>query len=239
LNAILQLAGINARYGESQVLWDVDFAVETGRITALVGSNGAGKTTLLRVISGLMRPVSGSVVFDGEEISHVPAEARVARGIALVPEGRRLFAGLSVRENLRLGGFSRRGRAGRGDLAPVWKHFPELEGIAGQIAGTLSGGQQQMCAIGRALMARPRLLLVDEMSLGLAPVIVDRLAEALRDLNRTDGTTIVLVEQDVDLALEIAHQGYVLDTGRMVMHGDSQSLRDDPRIREAFMGVAV
>ncbi len=238
MTALLGLEGVEAAYGESQVLWDIDFAAETGRITALVGSNGAGKTSLMRVISGLLKPTAGRVIFDGADIAKVPAEARVGRGIALVPEGRRLFAGLSVLENLMLGAFSRRERGAEADLARVWQHFPELEGIAGQLAGTLSGGQQQMCAIGRAMMARPRLLLVDEMSLGLAPVIVDRLAATLRDLNRADGTTIVLVEQDVDLALEIADRGYVLDTGRVVMNGAAETLRDDPRVREAYMGMA-
>ena len=238
MTVLLQLEGMDAAYGESQVLWNVDFAAEDGRITALVGSNGAGKTSLMRVISGLLKPAAGRIVFNGDDLGRIAAEARVGRGIALVPEGRRLFAGLSVRENLMLGAFSRRERPDPDELTRIWHHFPELEDIAGQLAGTLSGGQQQMCAIGRAMMARPRLLLVDEMSLGLAPVIVDRLAATLRDLNRTDGTTIVLVEQDVDLALEIADHGYVLDTGRVVMSGTAEALRDDARVREAYMGMA-
>lgn len=238
--SFLEISGLSVRYGESQVLWDVDLAGEGGQITALVGANGAGKTTMMKTIVGLLAPSAGRIVLDGHDLAGEAAESRVKRGIALVPEGRRLFAGLSVRENLLLGAFVRKDRAEvAADLGRVWERFPELEKLRHQLAGTLSGGQQQMCAIGRALMARPRLLLVDEMSLGLAPVIVDRIAAALQDVNRTDGITVLLVEQDVELALQIADRGYVLDTGRIVTQGRGADLLDDPKIREAYMGLAA
>ncbi|MBZ8134480.1 ABC transporter ATP-binding protein [Afifella sp. IM 167] len=239
MSSLLKLESVSAAYGESEVLWDIDLEAPEGAVTALVGSNGAGKTSLMRVVSGLLIPTSGKVAFAGKDITGLVAERRVVEGIALVPEGRRLFAGLSILENLMLGAFTRRDDRVKEDLERVWKHFPELADRSGQIAGTLSGGQQQMCAIGRALMARPKLLLVDEMSLGLAPVVVDRLAEALLDVNESDGLTIILVEQDVELALEIASRGYVLDTGRVVMSGEAGELRDNPKIREAYMGVAA
>jgi branched-chain amino acid transport system ATP-binding protein len=238
--SFLEISRLSVRYGESQVLWDVDLAGERGQITALVGANGAGKTTLMKTIVGLVAPSAGRIVLDGHDLAGDPAEGRVKRGIALVPEGRRLFAGLSVKENLLLGGFARKERAEvAADLGRVWERFPELEKLRHQLAGTLSGGQQQMCAIGRALMARPRLLLVDEMSLGLAPMIVDRIAAALQEVNRADGITILLVEQDVELALQIADRGYVLDTGRIVTHGRGADLLEDPKIREAYMGLAA
>ncbi len=237
--SFLEIDSLNAGYGESQVLWDIGLKIAQGSITALVGANGAGKTTLMRAIAGLIEPMKGSIIFNGESLGHVPAELRVLRGIALVPEGRRLFAGLSVQENLMLGAFTRRDPHVQEDLAKIWRRFPELRPLAGQIAGTLSGGQQQMCAIGRSLMAKPSLLLVDEMSLGLAPVIVDRIAEALQDLNRSEGLTVLLVEQDVELALQIANFGYVIDTGRITMSGDSRALLENEGIREAYMGFAL
>jgi branched-chain amino acid transport system ATP-binding protein len=237
--SLLEVIELDVRYGESGVLWSVDLAVERGGIVALVGANGAGKTTLMRAIAGLVQPSAGRIVFDGRDLAHIPAEKRVVSGVALVPEGRRLFAGLSVRENLMLGAFTRRDDGVVRDLERVWGHFPELKELADQTAGTLSGGQQQMCAIGRALMSKPRLLLVDEMSLGLAPVVVDRLAAALREVNRNDGVTILLVEQDVELALEVADRGYVLETGRIATSGDARVLLEDPRIREAYMGLVA
>jgi branched-chain amino acid transport system ATP-binding protein len=237
--SLLEVTDLDVQYGESGVLWSVDLAVERGGIVALVGANGAGKTTLMRAIAGLVQPSAGRIVFDGRDLAHIPAEKRVVSGVALVPEGRRLFAGLSVRENLMLGAFTRRDDGVVRDLERVWGHFPELKELADQTAGTLSGGQQQMCAIGRALMSKPRLLLVDEMSLGLAPVVVDRLAAALREVNRNDEVTILLVEQDVELALEVADRGYVLETGRIAASGDARVLVEDPRIREAYMGLVA
>lgn len=240
MTALLAVESLNVHYGESQVLWSVDLAVREREVFALVGANGAGKTTLMRAIAGLMRPSGGRILFEGQDLAALPAEHRVRRGIALVPEGRRLFAGLSVRENLLLGAFTRQDRVAIAqDLDRVLALFPELQALSSQTTGTLSGGQQQMCAIGRALMARPRLLLVDEMSLGLAPVVVDRIAAALREVNAQDGLTVLLVEQDVELALEIAAHGAVLDLGRVVLSGPSAQLRDDPKIREAYMGLAA
>ncbi|GJE03611.1 ABC transporter ATP-binding protein [Methylobacterium isbiliense] len=238
--SLLRVEKLDLRYGDSQVLWAIDLAVEEGRISALVGANGAGKTTLMRAIAGLVRPSAGRISFGGEDLARVPAETRVRRGIALVPEGRRLFAGLSVRENLMLGAHVRTDRSAvADDLSKIFALFPELEKLSGQIAGTMSGGQQQMCAVGRALMARPRLLLIDEMSLGLAPVVVDRIAMALKSVNAEDGITMLLVEQDVELALEIASHATVMDTGRVVLDGPSTALIDDPKIREAYMGLAA
>ena len=238
--SLLQVDKLDLRYGDSQVLWSVDLAVAEGRISALVGANGAGKTTLMRAVAGLARPSAGRILFAGEDLARIPAEARVRRGIALVPEGRRLFAGLSVRENLMLGAHARTDRnAVTGDLGRIFALFPELQTLSGQIAGTLSGGQQQMCAVGRALMARPRLLLIDEMSLGLAPMVVDRIADALRRVNEQERVTMLLVEQDVELALEIASHATVMDTGRVVLDGPSATLIEDPKIREAYMGLAA
>ena len=238
--SLLRIEGLDLRYGDSQVLWSVDLTVEDGTISALVGANGAGKTTLMRSVAGLVRPSAGRILFAGEDLARIPAEARVRRGIALVPEGRRLFAGLSARENLMLGAYARTDRSAvDADLGRVFALFPELETLSDQIAGTMSGGQQQMCAVGRALMARPRLLLIDEMSLGLAPVVVDRIADALRRVNEQEGVTMLLVEQDVELALEIASHATVMETGRVVLDGPAATLIDDPKIREAYMGVAA
>ncbi len=236
---LLEITSLDVAYGESQILWGVDLYVEKGSITALIGANGAGKTTLMKTVAGLVLPKTGSIRFKDEALDTVPAELRVARGIALVPEGRRLFAGLTVTENLLLGAYTRRDPDIQKDLAKIWERFPDLRPLASQITGTLSGGQQQMCAIGRALMAKPSLLLVDEMSLGLAPVIVDRIAEALQELNRCEGLTVLLVEQDVELALQIAGYGYVIDTGRIVMSGEAQTLLSNEGIREAYLGLAV
>jgi branched-chain amino acid transport system ATP-binding protein len=237
---LLALTDLAVHYGDTQVLWSIRVAVTAGKIVALVGANGAGKTTLLRTIAGLVAPTAGRIVLDGDDITRLVAEHRVRAGIALVPEGRRLFAGLSVLENLRLGAHLRRdGAAARRDLERIFGYFPELARLRGRVAGTLSGGEQQMCAIGRALMSAPRLLLVDEMSLGLAPVIVERLAAVLAAINRESGLTILLVEQDVELALEIADHGYILDRGAIVGEGPAAALLQRTDIREAYMGVAA
>jgi branched-chain amino acid transport system ATP-binding protein len=237
---LLAVTGLDVRYGDTQVLWSVDLAVAAGKIVALVGANGAGKTTLLRTIAGLVPASRGNVRLDGRDITGMMAEHRVRAGIALVPEGRRLFAGLSVIENLRLGAHLRRdGAETRRDLDRVFGFFPELAALRDRTAGTLSGGEQQMCAIGRALMSAPRLLLVDEMSLGLAPLIVERLAAVLAEINDAFGLTILLVEQDVELALEIADRGYILDRGAIVGEGPAAELRQRIDIREAYMGVAA
>jgi branched-chain amino acid transport system ATP-binding protein len=238
MSSLLEIERLDVKYGDSQVLWEVGLEVEQGEIVALVGANGAGKTTLLKTLTGLVPAAGGRIRFRGEEITRRPAEARVRAGIAMVPEGRRLFAGLSVIENLRIGAFTRNDPAGvERDLERVFGHFPELTRLRDRLAGTLSGGEQQMCAIGRALLSAPKLLLVDEMSLGLAPVVVERLAKVLAQINEQEGITVLLVEQDVELALEIGRRGYILDTGSIKGEGASGDLLARVDIREAYMGI--
>lgn len=237
---MLSIEKLSVAYGDSRVLWDVDFKVEAKEVVALVGANGAGKTTLLKTIAGLLKPSEGRLIYEGEDVSALPAERRLARGIALVPEGRRLFAGMTVAQNLSVGAYLRRDNAGvQSDMRRVFDYFPRLGEMRSRVAGHLSGGEQQMCAIGRALMARPRLLLVDEMSLGLAPVIVDRLAEVLLEINRSFNVAVVVVEQDVELALEMSTRAYVLETGRMVLQGESTQMLDNDAIQKAFLGHVV
>ena len=237
--ALLDIANLDFAYGETQVLWDLSLAVSAGQMVALVGANGAGKSTLIRLISGLASPAAGRMSFLDADLADVGAEARVRRGIAQVPEGRRLFAALSVAENLMLGAYSRTdAERVASDFQTVLRYFPELEVLLRQEAGTLSGGQQQMTAIGRAIMAAPKLLMIDEMSLGLAPMVVERLAEVLLDLNRKDHLAILLVEQDVELALELASYGYVMESGRVVMHGPAEELIESADLKSAYMGIA-
>lgn len=235
---LLEVRKLCVSYGDSQVLWDVDLDIAPGTITALVGANGAGKSTLLKTLTGLVLPTGGQAQFAGQPLFALQAEARAAAGLAMVPEGRRLFAGLTVLENLKIGAYSRRDTGAIAtDLDRVFAHFPELADIRDRLAGNLSGGQQQMCAIGRGLMSRPRLLLVDEMSLGLAPVVVDRLASTLATINAEEGLAILLVEQDIELAFDIAGFAHVLETGRIVACGPSAVLRDRSDIRETFLGI--
>ncbi len=233
---LLAVRDLAVSYGDSRVLWSIDLDLEEGEIVALVGANGAGKTTLLRALTGLVRS-RGSIGVAGREVGALPPHIRARAGIAMVPEGRRLFAGLTVRQNLEMGVRARPDSAGSGDdIAFIFAQFPELARLQHRLAGLLSGGEQQMCAIGRALMARPRILLIDEMSLGLAPVVVERLAEVVRTANRARDIAILLVEQDVGLALEIAHRAYVLETGRIVMAGPSADLLGRDDIRTAYLG---
>jgi branched-chain amino acid transport system ATP-binding protein len=235
-DALLEVQGLAAGYGDVQVLWGIDLMVPRGEIVGLVGSNGAGKTTLMRAVSGLIGARAGRVVFDGNELANASPDRILGAGIAHVPEGRRLFAAMSVRDNLLMGAYLRRDAdAVAADLERMYAMFPILRDRAGQDAGTLSGGEQQMCAIARGLMGRPRLLLIDELSLGLAPAIVDQLCDALRTLNR-EGLSMLVVEQDVATALELAHRAFVMDTGRVTRAGTSAELRDDPAIREAYLG---
>ena len=235
---MLRIDGLHAGYGDVPVLWGVDLTVERGTIACLVGSNGAGKTTLLRAVSGLLRPTRGHIMFDGRELAGAPPERVLQAGIAHVPEGRRLFAAMSVRDNLLMGAYLRSDGAAAvaADLERMYTLFPILRERQRQDAGTLSGGEQQMCAIARGLMSAPRLLVIDELSLGLAPAVVDQLCDALRRLNE-GGLTLLVVEQDVTTALELAHHAFVMDTGRVSRHGEAAALRDDPAIREAYLGV--
>ena len=232
----LEVRGIDVFYGAVQAVWDVSFDVERDEIVTLVGANGAGKTTTLRTIAGLLRPRRGSVHFQGEDVTGLPAYRLVERGLSLVPEARQLWPGMTVRENLEMGAYGQAARARRKDsLAEVLAMFPILEKRAQQNAGTLSGGEQQMCAIGRGLMARPKLLMLDEPSLGLSPKLVKQVFAALREINGK-GVTILLVEQNAHLALGIAHQAYVLETGSVVQSGTGEQLLKSPEIRKAYLG---
>jgi branched-chain amino acid transport system ATP-binding protein len=235
--ALLRVRDLCVAYGEVQVLWDVSLDVRAGEIVALVGANGAGKSTLLSTISGLLPPVSGTIEFDSISIGGVGTQRIVDLGIAHVPEGRRLFAAMSVRDQLRLGAFRRNDRKQvDADIERMLELFPRLRERLHQLGGHLSGGEQQMAAIARGLMARPRLLMIDELSLGLAPVLIEHLMEVIAQLNAS-GTTILIVEQDVQSALERAHRGYVLESGHMVLSGAATELLADPRVRQAYLGV--
>lgn len=218
------------------MLFGIDLDVAAGELVALVGANGAGKSTVLGTLSGLVRATSGTVTFAGRDITNVRPEVIVKAGIAHVPQGRRLFGPLSVEKNLLLGAHLRRDRDVRSDLARVLGYFPALKDKLAREAGTLSGGEQQMVAIGRGLMAKPKLLMVDELSLGLAPKVVDRLVDVVQGINR-DGTSLLLVEQDVLVALDVADRAYVLENGRVVLAGRAAELKDDPGVRKAYLGI--
>jgi branched-chain amino acid transport system ATP-binding protein len=233
---VLEVRDLSAGYGPVQILWDIALEVNENEIVALVGANGAGKSTLLGTISGLI-PGEGKIMWDGKNICGLAPERIVPLGIAHVPEGRHLFAGLTVRENLAIGAYHRKERVSKRDLERVIGYFPRLGERLKQVAGQLSGGEQQMCAIARGLMARPRLLMIDELSLGLAPNLVDDLLDRLVEI-QSEGTAILLVEQDVDAALHVASRGYVLETGRVVAGGPSEELLEDQRVRQAYLGVA-
>jgi branched-chain amino acid transport system ATP-binding protein len=234
---LLRVSGLSAGYGSLQVLREIELRVDPAECVAVLGSNGAGKSTLMRTLAGLIRPTSGEIVWEGRAITHLGPAQRVRFGLCLVPEGKHLFAGMTVRENLLMGAFARsdRGRV-RQDLERVFELFPALRPHADQVAGTLSGGEQQMCSVGRGLMARPRLLLLDELSFGLAPVVADRLLEATVGI-RQEGVSILLVEQDVAAALRHAGRGYVLGTGRIVREGLGAELLADPLIRRDYLGI--
>jgi branched-chain amino acid transport system ATP-binding protein len=233
----LSVAGLQAGYGDVQVLWDVSLQVGSGELVCIIGSNGAGKTTLMRCLSCLLRPSTGEIVVDGRTMAQATPADAVRAGIAHVPEGRRLFAAMSVRDNLLMGAYLRDDKERiAADLERVYAMFPVLAERRRQDAGTLSGGEQLMCAIGRGLMAAPSLLLIDELSLGLAPRAVELLVERLRAINQA-GVAILLVEQDVMTALELTDRAYVIDHGRMVKTAPARELINDPAIREAYMGV--
>ena len=235
--SLLSVEGLAVAYGDSRVLWDVGFDMAEGEIVALVGANGAGKTTLLRALTGLIPVRSGQMRFAGADLNPLKPYERARRGIAMVPEGRRLFAGLTVRQNLKLGATARPSREGEeDDLAFVFQLFPELVRLEGRLAGLMSGGEQQMCAIGRALMARPRLLLLDEPSLGLAPLIVREVLQVVAGL-RDHGVSVLLVEQNARAALKVADRAYVLEMGAVALSGAARDLLHDRRIIDTYLGM--
>ena len=234
---MLEVKNLHVSYGEIRALKGVTFQVNEGEVVALLGNNGAGKTTTLRAISGLLAPREGDVVFEGGSLVGVASHAIVRRGVTHVPEGRRIFNRLSVLENLEMGAFTRADSEVRADIERVFTIFTRLFERRTQVAGTLSGGEQQMLAIGRALMAKPRLLLLDEPSMGLAPVLVEQIFETVQTINR-QGVTILLVEQNAAMALSIAGRGYVLETGGIVLEGRARDLADNPEVRRAYLGEA-
>jgi len=236
VGSLLQVDKLTAGFGLTPVLFDVDLELQPGELVAVIGANGAGKSTLLGALSGLVRLERGSVHFGDRRISGLRPEMIVASGLVHVPQGRRLFGTMTVQRNLLLGAYRRRDGQVQQDLQRILQYFPALADKLDRDAGTLSGGEQQMVAIGRGLMARPRLLMIDEPSLGLAPKIVDRVMEIVKTINQ-DGTAVLLVEQDVVLALEIADRGYVLENGRIAMSGAATDLRRDPAVRKAYLGV--
>jgi branched-chain amino acid transport system ATP-binding protein len=234
----LSVEGLQAGYGDVQVLWDITLDVRAGEIVAIIGSNGAGKSTLMRTLSGLLPVKAGGFALDGKPMADAAPADLVRAGLAHVPEGRRLFSAMSVRDNLLMGAYLRSDTAEiTADLERVYQMFPILAERRRQDAGTLSGGEQQMCAIGRGLMSRPSLLLIDELSLGLAPRVVEQLSERLREINRT-GVAILLVEQDVIAGLELADRGFIVDRGRVTLSGPSSELAGNAAVREAYMGLA-
>lgn len=233
---MLRIDNINVYYGAIHALKNVSLEVEAGAIVTLIGANGAGKTTTLKTISGILRPRSGSVIFENRDITKLPPQAIVGLGICQVPEGRRIFPSMSVWENLEMGAYLRKDKQGiKTDMEMVFSRFPRLEERKKQIAGTLSGGEQQMLAIGRALMARPRLMLLDEPSMGLAPLLVREIFDIIKDIN-SQGTTILLVEQNAHMALSIADKAYVLETGEIVLEGAARDLMESEEVKKAYLG---
>ena len=234
--ALLEIKNIHSYYGTIHALKGVSLTVEEGEVVTLIGSNGAGKTTTLRSINGILPPREGRIVLRGEEIQGFPAHAMITKGIAQSPEGRKIFSRMTVLENLEMGAYHRNDRSGIAeDMDRVFDLFPRLKERVKQEAGTMSGGEQQMLAIGRALMSRPKLLLLDEPSMGLAPVLVERIFQTVEEINK-QGTTILLVEQNANIALEVATRGYVLETGTIVNAAPAEKLREDPKVREAYLG---
>jgi len=234
---MLELKDVVVNYGSIAALHGISISIEQGSIVTLVGANGAGKTTTLRTISGVVRAKSGSITFEGEDIADLPPHRIVSRGLAHSPEGRMVFSNLTVMENLRMGSYLRKDKAGIAkDLTYVFSIFPRLKERERQTAGTLSGGEQQMLAIGRALMSKPKCLMLDEPSLGIAPILVQTIFEKIVEVNRELGLTILLVEQNANLALEVSHRGYVLETGRITLSDTAEALRTNPQVRECYLG---
>ena len=235
METLLNVEGINVYYGAIHAIKDISFHVNEGEIVTLIGANGAGKTTTLQTISGLLHSKTGSVTFLGENLAKVPAHKIVSKGLALVPEGRRIFLQMTVQENLEMGAYTQSGKTADADLEKVYAQFPRLKERYRQVAGTLSGGEQQMLAMGRALMSRPKLLMLDEPSMGLAPILVEQIFKIIQTLHEA-GTTILLVEQNAQAALSIADRGYVLETGKIVTSGTGTELLASPEIKKAYLG---
>ena len=235
METLLKVEGINVYYGAIHAIKDISFQVNQGEIVTLIGANGAGKTTTLQTVSGLLRSKTGSILFDGQDINTVSADKLVGRGLAQVPEGRRVFLQMSVEENLEMGAYTQPPAGVPRDLEMVYDLFPRLKERRSQVAGTLSGGEQQMLAMGRALMSHPKLLMLDEPSLGLAPILVEQIFDIIQDLNRK-GSTILLVEQNAQMALSVAHRGYVMETGKIVATGSGAELIESPEIKRAYLG---
>jgi len=234
---VLQVDNLNVYYGAIHALQGISFNVEQGEIVTLIGANGAGKSTTLRTLSGLLRSRTGSISFEGQDISTMPAEKIVEAGISHVPEGRKIFAPLSVRENLMMGAYSRNDQGEiQQTLERVYKSFPRLKERASQYGGTLSGGEQQMLATARGLMSKPTLMLLDEPSMGLSPILVEEIFRIIVEINK-QGTSILLVEQNAQMALSIAHRAYVLETGRIVLAGKARDIADNPQVKTAYLGV--
>ena len=234
---MLELEGVDVFYGRVQALHGVSIRVERGEIVTLIGANGAGKSTTLRTISGLQRVRAGRITFDGKDLNSEPSHAIVGLGLSHVPEGRRIFTNLTVKENLEMGAYLVRDKKDSARMFErVFGLFPRLQERSGQSGGTLSGGEQQMLAIGRALMSKPSMLLLDEPSLGIAPILVKEIFDEIRAINKEDGTTILLVEQNANMALHLANRGYVLETGRIVLEDSAGALLDNPRVKEAYLG---
>jgi branched-chain amino acid transport system ATP-binding protein len=235
--SLLEVSGIDVFYGRVQAVRGASLEVDSGEVIALIGSNGAGKTTTLRTISGLLHPLRGTIKFDGRDITRIEPQKVVGLGVCQSPEGRRLFTRMSVLDNLRMGAYTRSNRADiKTDMDRVFELFPRLKERMNQIAGTLSGGEQQMCAMGRALMARPKLLMLDEPSLGLSPILVETIFSIVREINAT-GTPVLLVEQNANKALEVAHRGYVLETGSIVKTGTGKELLASADVQKAYLGM--
>jgi branched-chain amino acid transport system ATP-binding protein len=234
--AMLEVNDVHTYYGNIHALKGISLQVEEGEIVTMIGANGAGKSTTLNTVCGLLRPRSGSIQFDGQEIHAMPAHDIVGLGLSQAPEGRRIFGRLTVQENLEMGAFLREDSAGiRQDMERVFSLFPRLEERRKQRGGTLSGGEQQMLAIGRALMAHPRLLLLDEPSMGLAPILVEDIFRTVEEINQ-DGTTVLLVEQNAAMAFSVAHRGYVMETGTIALQGSAEELRENPQVKAVYMG---
>ena len=235
MGTILKVDNINVYYGAIHAIKGISFEVNEGEIVTLIGANGAGKSTTLQTVSGLLRSRTGSIEFNGETISHVPAHKLVYKGLAQVPEGRRIFLQMSVEENLEMGAFTQKSAGIDADIESVYEQFPRLRERKKQIAGTLSGGEQQMLAMGRALMSHPKLLMLDEPSMGLAPILVEQIFDIIRQLHK-NGTTILLVEQNAQMALSVADRAYVLETGKITLSGTGKELAESDEVRKAYLG---